>query len=94
MEIKKCAMGVVWTSGLTALGITFLLFTLFDPGDAATVLKLPMDPGEFRIQAYLFMGAFVWMVLISSVAMNCFYRTLREGNCGCRGKESDKAEAA
>jgi hypothetical protein len=93
MQLKKCALGVAWTSGLTALAITFVLFTFFDPADAAVVLKLPMDPGDFRVQAYLFMGMLIWMLLSASVAMNCFYRTLRSSRCGC-SSEGEEPEGA
>ncbi len=91
MEIKKCAMGVAWTSGLTALAITFLLFTFFDPGDVAISLQLPIDPGEFRIRAYLFTSVAIWAILGASVGMNCFYRSLRNSSCGCGPAEPDSA---
>ncbi len=83
MELKKCALGVAWTSGLTAVAITFILFTFFDPADMAVMWNLNVEPGTFRMQAYAFMIAAIWLVLGASVAMNCFYRTLRSSSCGC-----------
>lgn len=87
MELKKCALGVAWTSGLTAVAITFLLFTFFDPADMAVMWNLSVDPGTFRMQAYAFLIASIWLVLGASVAMNCFYRTLRSSSCGCAPKD-------
>ncbi len=91
MQIRKCALGVAWTSGLTAIAITFLMFTFFDPADAVALFKLDIDPGVFRIQAYAFLIVLVWLILGASVAMNCFYRTLRSSVCGCGPSESEES---
>lgn len=91
MTITKCAMGVAWTSGLASIAITFALFTFFDPGDAVEILGLNADPGEFRVKAYIFMISLLWLVLSFSVAMVCFYQSLRDSNCGSKNtlEESD-----
>ncbi len=91
MQIRKCALGVAWTSGLTAIAITFLMFTFFDPADAVALFQLDIDPGVFRIQAYAFLIALVWMILGASVAMNCFYRSLRNSACGCGPSEGEES---
>lgn len=90
MALKKCALGVAWTSGLVAIAITFLVFTFFDPADAVEMFQLNTDPGVFRIKAYALMITLVWLVLGASVAMNCFYRSLRDSTCGCGPDEDDK----
>ena len=82
MELKKCAFGVIWTSGLTALALTLLLFTFFDPADAVETFNLNVEPGTFRLQVYAFMTVMIWLILSASVAMNCFYRSLRSSACG------------
>ena len=56
------------------------MFTFFDPGDAVEMLGLNADPGEFRLQAYMFMILLIWLVLWISVIINCFYRSVR-GDC-------------
>ncbi|MBC8518806.1 MAG: hypothetical protein H8D24_00165 [Gammaproteobacteria bacterium] len=90
MALKKCALGVAWTSGLVSIAITFLLFTFFDPAEMVEMLQLNVDPGIFRMKAYAFMIALVWLVLAASVAMNCFYRSLRNSTCGCGPDEGNK----
>ncbi|MBT3347441.1 MAG: hypothetical protein HOM84_07365 [Thiotrichales bacterium] len=90
MKLRQCAIGVAWTSGLTALAITFLLFTFFDPADAVEMFNLNVDPGTFRMQAYAILIATVWLVLGASVAMNCFYNSLRNSSCGdCGPADTD-----
>ena len=74
----KCIFGFLWTSAIAAGIMTFVTFTLLDPGDVVEALALAIDPVSFRIKAYAGGFFFFWFTFNTSTYLSCYFGKLQD----------------
>lgn len=89
MSIPKCILGVAWTSALIAIAISTVMFSLFDIGTAIESLGIDIKHDNLVLKAFVFTSILIWLLLWSSVLLNCFYNSLRNSNCGCESNDCE-----
>lgn len=73
----KCMVSFFWTNALVVGVLELLLFSFIDPADIAILMMLDVDPGVFRIKAYIFTYVFFWLMFNASTFLNCYFAQLR-----------------
>lgn len=74
----KCMVAFLWTNALVVGVLELLLFSFIDPADIATAMMLDVEPGVFRIKAYVFTYLFLWLMFNASTFLNCYFARLRQ----------------
>lgn len=73
----KCIFGFLWTSAIAAGIMTFVTFTLLDPGEVVDALALAIDPVMFRIKAYAGGFFFFWFTFNTATYLSCYFAKLQ-----------------
>ncbi|MCW8955238.1 MAG: hypothetical protein OQL09_00015 [Gammaproteobacteria bacterium] len=73
----KCMVSFLWTNALVVGVLELLLFSFIDPADIASAMMLDVEPGVFRIKAYIFTYIFLWLMFNASTFLNCYFARLR-----------------
>jgi len=89
MSVPKCLLGVLWTSSLIALAISTIMFSVFDVGSIIETITENHLQQNLVLKSFIFMASLIWLILFSSVLLNCFYMSLRNSNCGCATGDCD-----
>ena len=73
----KCICGVMWTRAIAAGIMTFITFTLLDPGEVVDALALAIDPVMFRIKAYAGGFFFFWFTFNTATYLSYYFAELQ-----------------